>query len=85
MLCHLEDAHPTQTVELALVRMKHELTGVIVAELKDVPLGLAHRNDISVFVWLQPSASAIHMKQVGMQMKGIDQIEFGEVAQVDAN
>ena len=64
--------------------MEHVNAWVVVAEFKDAALRLTLDDGVGVFRRRQARASGVVMEEIGVQVKGIDQVEFQGVHQVDA-
>ncbi len=54
-------------------------------ELEDVPLPLTEHDRVGEVVRLEASAGAIHLEEVRMNVKRIDQVEFKRVDDVEAH
>src|SRR5690606_12198163 len=82
-LAHIQDAHPAQLRELALVRVEHERPRVIVRELEHRALALAEHDGVRPLVAFQVRPRPVQPEEVPVQVERVDEVEFGDVDQVD--
>src|SRR5690606_37634445 len=82
-LAYVQDAHPAELRELALVRVEHELPRVVVRELEHRALPLAEHDGVRPLVALQVRPRPIQPEEVPVQMERVDEVELRDVDQVD--
>src|SRR5512134_286345 len=80
----LEEAHPAELRELGLVRVEHEVAGVGEVDLDDPALALAEHDRVRVLE-LVARAGRVIAEEVPVEVEGVDQVELGQVGQVDAH
>src|SRR5512134_3220120 len=80
-----EKPHPPQLGELALVRMEHEVALIPEARLENRPLPLAQHQRVRVIDRAGTRARAVRVEEHPVKMEAVDQIEFGQVHQIDAH
>src|SRR5215212_4067665 len=87
VLTDIEDPHPTELGEFGDMGVEHVLTRlvILVGELQDaaLPLGL-HDGVDRAQCWFQPRARVVIVEEVGVQVEGVDQVELGDIDEVDA-
>src|SRR5262245_55720617 len=81
-LAHLEEAHPAELGELALVRVEHEQAGVVELELDDPALALAEHGRVRVLE-VVGGAGRVVTEELAVEVERVDQVELGQVRQVD--
>src|SRR5688500_989973 len=78
----LEEAHPTELRELALVRVEHEDAGVVELDLHDPALALAEHHRVRVLE-VVGRAGRVVAEELAVQVQGVDEVELSQVRQVD--
>ncbi len=78
----LEEAHPAELGELRLVRVEHEHPGVREVDLDDPALSLAEHDRVRVLEVIA-GAGRVIAEEIAVQVEGVDQVELGEVRDVD--
>src|SRR5687767_3137242 len=73
-LPHLEDPHPSELGELALVGVEHELTGEVEGELEAAALALALGDQVGPLVVVGPGSRPPVPEEVPVQVERVDQI-----------
>src|SRR5688572_17316156 len=81
----LEDPRPPELCELALVRVEHVGPRVLVRELEDRALPLPQRHHVGPLEPLEVAPGAVELEEVAVEVERIDEIELGDVHQVDAD
>ena len=81
--CDIEEPHPSELGELALMRVEHELPRMPEFELQDVPLALAEHHRVGELVGLQPRAGAIEIEEVAIDVQRVDKVELEGVDDVE--
>src|SRR5215207_8828023 len=88
VLTDIEDPHPAQLGEFGDVGVEHvePRLVVLVRELQDaaLPLRLHDRVDHTQCRF-QPRAGVVVVEEIGVQVEGVDQVELGDIDQVDAD
>src|SRR6266850_4396385 len=80
-----EEAHPPELRELALMGVEHEVTGVAERRFDDRPLTLTEHYGVGLLRRRQRRASPEDVEEHPVQVQAVDQIELGDVDQVDAD
>src|SRR5690606_32424398 len=83
VLAHVQDAHPAELRELALVRVEHERPRMMVRELEHRALALAEHDGVRPLVALQVRPRPVQPEEVPVQMERVDEVELRDVDQVD--
>jgi hypothetical protein len=71
-------------VNSGLVRVEHELAGVRELDLDDPALALAEHHGVRVFEPVT-RAGRVVAEEVAVQVERVDQVELGQVGDVDAD
>src|SRR5687767_984879 len=79
----IEEPHPSELGEFALVRVEHELPRMPELELQDVALALAEHDGVGELVGLEPGAGAVQVEEVAVDVKRVDEVEFERVDDVE--
>src|SRR5215207_250327 len=86
VLTDIEDSHPAELGEFGDVGVEHVVARlvVLVGKLQDaaLPLGLHDRVDRAQRR-LQPRAGLVIIEEIGVQVKGVDQVELGDIDEVN--
>src|SRR5678816_1756964 len=80
-----EHAVPAEFCKFRDVRMEHIHARIFVCELENPALCLTLNDGVSKFRGREAGASGIVVEEVGMQMEGVDEIEFENVYKIYAN
>src|SRR5687768_18361313 len=83
-LLDVEDSGPPELGELALVRVEHERTGVLVGELEHRPLSLSKGDRVGEFVAVEIRSGPIEPEEVPVEVERVQQVELGDVHEIDA-
>src|SRR5215475_14160669 len=81
-VAHLEEAHPAELGELALMRVEHEQPRVVELELEDPALALAEHDRVRVLE-VVGRAGRVVAEELPVQVERVDQVELGQVREVD--
>ena len=65
--------------------MEHIHAGIFVTEFQNAALSLSLNDGVCEFGGRETGASGVVLEEIRMQMEGVDQIEFEDVDEVDAN
>src|SRR5215216_1301130 len=84
-LPHVKEAHPPELGELAYVGVEHEPPGEVVAKLHDPPLPLCEHLRVGELRGLTLRAGRVVVKEVGVGVKAIYEVELQDVDHVRAN
>src|SRR5690606_36371929 len=82
-LPHVQDPHPPELRELALMRVEHERARMVVRELQHRQSALAPQYGARPIAPLQVRTRAVEPEEVAVQVERVDQVEFRHVDQVD--
>src|SRR5215210_4519812 len=85
LLLYVEEAHPAELGELADVGVEHELPGEVVAELHDPSLPLGEHLRVGELRGLELRARRIVVKEVGVRMETVYEVELQHVDYVRAD
>src|SRR5215212_3269874 len=88
VLTDIEDPHPAELGEFGDVGVEHIVTRlmVLIGELQNAALSLRLHDRIDrAQRRLQPRAGVVIVEEIGVQMEGVDQVELGDIDQVDAH
>src|SRR5262245_45853679 len=77
----LEEAHPAELGELALVRVEHEDAGVVEFDLEDPALALGLHDRVRVLE-VVGRAGRVVAEELAVQVERVDQVELGQVREV---
>ena len=80
----VEEAHPAELGELRLVRVEHEVPGVGELDLDHSTLPLALHDGVGVLPVLA-GAGRLIAEEVAVEVEAVDQVELGQVGEVDAD
>src|SRR5687768_10154283 len=80
-----EQPHPAELRGLALVRVEHEVARVAERRFEHRPFALAQHHGIGVIRDAPSGARAEGIEKHAMQVKAVDQIELGEIDQVNTH
>ena len=82
---YLEHAVPSEFSEFRHMCMEHVHAGMFVAEFQNATLCLPLKNGIGEFAGSQTGAGGVVVEKVRMQMEGVEQVEFQNVDEINAN
>src|SRR5687767_6496028 len=78
----LEETHPAQLRELALMGVEHELPRIAEGGLEDGALALTEHERVGLFARVQRRARAIGIEEHPVKVNAVDQVELGDVDHV---
>src|SRR6185295_14012161 len=82
---HIEEPHPAEGGELALVRMEHVFACVRKAQLEHVALTLALDHRVGVFAWFERGPGRKAVEEVSVDVERVDRVELDDVDEIDPN
>src|SRR6185312_14340703 len=82
---HIEEPHPAEGGELALVRMEHVFARVRKAQLEHVALTLALDHRVGVFAWFERGPGRKAVEEVSVDVERVDRVELDDVDEIDPN
>ena len=85
LLRHFEHAVPAEFSKLGYMRVEHVHTRISVGEFKNAALRLPLNDRVREFRGDEARAGGVVMEKICVQMEGVDQIEFKDVDQIDAD
>src|SRR5215213_4592330 len=88
VLTDIEDPHPAELGEFGDVGVEHVQPRlmVFVGELQNAALPLRLHDGVDrALRWLQAGAGLVIVEEIGVQVEGVDQVELGDIDQVDAH
>src|SRR5688572_33482939 len=80
-----EESHPPELRELALVRVEHEIARIAERRFENRPFTLAQHHGVGVVRDVAAGTRSEHVEEHAVQVEAVDQIELGEVDQVDTH
>ncbi len=85
-LCHhFEHAVPAKLGKLGHMGMEHVHAGIFVAEFQNAALGLSLDDRVGKLAGDKACACGVVVEEIRVQVEGVDQVEFQDVDQINAD
>src|SRR5687768_15672951 len=78
-----EQPHPSELGKLALMRVKHEVARVAERRLENRPLTLTEHDRVGSLAGRDGGARAVHVEEHAVEVETVDQVELGQIDQID--
>src|SRR5678815_2591767 len=78
-----EQPHPAEFRELGLVRVEHEVAGIPERGFENRAFALTQHQRVGRLAWRERRAGAEHVEEHPVKVQAVQEIELGDVDQID--